>query len=453
MYHGRGSDAHPNLLRKYNSIDGMRSRMPAAEKVFPSPRPASDAGWDMWMTGLISSPRPPQQAQPQDEIVVHPPSSRAAPANGRRQGQPASARSGTSSEEHPAAIYAESRAMQKEVDKAVKIIRSILQSWHGTLRETFKRVDTDGSGSIDQQEFEEFLRLRLHLRFDYDLMVELMHRFADDSGEITFQSFCELVMGEQKQELGEDVDIHNAKKSKYYEEDEEDVTRDAIMVLRNRIRKRGERLRHIFDDLDRGNQGALSYDDMHFALHLFGVVMPKAQFDTMIRGIDKNYEGVITYPMFLKYFQENTVDRQMAHVRHAVGFSLEAAIVLIRETLLKKVRCDEKELHKAFRVFDRDGNGEVDAKEFGQALLREVGLKFEPDLLAQIIALLDKDGNGTVGFDEFFRYIMGTAVQDLLKFKDAYAKESAKSTCSTMSEGGCDSEVAQRRRSTTSLTS
>ena len=113
------------------------------------------------------------------------------------------------------------------------------------------------------------------------------------------------------------------------------------------------------------------------------------------------------------------------NVRHAVGFSLEAAIVLIRETLLKKVRCDGKELHKAFRVFDRDGNGEVDAKEFGQALLREVGLKFEPDLLAQIIARLDKDGNGTVGFDEFFRYIMGTAVQDLLKFKDAYAKESA----------------------------
>ena len=74
-----------------------------------------------------------------------------------------------------------------------------------------------------------------------------------------------------------------------------------------------------------------------------------------------------------------------------------------------------------FRIFDRDGNGEVDAKEFGLVLLRDVGLKFEPSLLAQIVAKLDTNGNGTIGFDEFFQLIMGTAPHQLIDYKRIYA--------------------------------
>lgn len=153
--------------------------------------------------------------------------------------------------------------------------------------------------------------------------------------------------------------------------------------------------------------------------------MPKTQFDTMISGIDKNNEGMITYPMFVKYVQENTVDRHMAHVRYATGFSLDAAIVLIREPLLLRIRCTDCTLHRVFRVFDRDGNGEVDSKEFGAVLLRDVDLKFEPHLLAQIIDRLDTNQNGSIGFEECFKCILGIGLRDMIKFKDEYALESA----------------------------
>ena len=135
-----------------------------------------------------------------------------------------------------------------------------------------------------------------------------------------------------------------------------------------------------------------------------------------------NFEGLITYTSFVKYFHANANDWHLAYIRHAKGFSIEAAMRLIRETVIKRTGCTQSSLQKVFRVFDVDSSGEVDSEEFGLGLTSKLGLQFDPKLLAEILDQLDTDGNGTIGFDEFFHYVMGMGLDQIAAARTAYMK-------------------------------
>eukprot|EP01043_Picozoa_sp_COSAG02_P030575 COSAG02_NODE_1958_length_10261_cov_16.118973_4_plen_512_part_00 len=395
----------------------------------------------LWLTGVLGDPalhpQPPTTTRAAGRVTV----------NGRRQGQPhdsgagqrGRARSpyssdargpsgGASSDSSSVSSWssrAEARDLNRRAEKAIKIIRSVLQSWDGQLRETFQRVDTNRSGTIDAAEFATFLRTKLHMNFDGATLGEIMSRFADENtGEITYQSFCELVMCDQSERLAS---------SKQMQTDaEEDAERDAEMLLRNRVRRSGTRLREIFDDVDRTGQGALSYDDLRFALHIFGVVMPEAQFDQLVRKIDVNNDQVITFQEFVNYFKHYNVDRQLSYVRHAQGFSLDAALRLIRETILNRCGASERSIAKCFHVFDEDRSGEVDEKEFIGVLTKHLGLKFDQELARQIVATLDSDGNGTIGMEEFYKFVMGLSSESVQRAKRSYRRRASDAQRSAM---------------------
>lgn len=393
----------------------------------------------LWLTGRVRAPsphphpHPPTAARPPRVGGEAPadaggaPEQAALPANGRRQRRREQSSSSACSSELSARMESasdcssasswssrgEARDLQRRANKAVHIIRSVLQSWEGSMRETFQRVDANRSGTIDAAEFATFLRVRLHMNFDSTTIGEIMRRFADGStGEITYQSFCKLVMGEQSERL---ESSHQMQKDAA-----EDSERNAEMILRNRVRRRGNRLREIFDDVDRAGHGALSYDDLRFALHLFGVVMPEAQFDALVRKIDTNNDQVITFKEFVDYFKYNNVDRQLSYVRQANGFSLEAALRLIRETILNRCGASERSVAKCFHVFDQDNSGEVSEEEFMGVLTQQLGLQFDGELAHQIMAKLDTDGNGTIGMEEFYSYVMGMSADAIKRAKRGY---------------------------------
>jgi Ca2+-binding EF-hand superfamily protein len=54
----------------------------------------------------------------------------------------------------------------------------------------------------------------------------------------------------------------------------------------------------------------------------------------------------------------------------------------------------------AFKEFDLDGNGSIDAHELGLAF-EIMGQGVHPDQLKKIIAEVDSDGNGTIEWVEF----------------------------------------------------
>ncbi len=65
-----------------------------------------------------------------------------------------------------------------------------------------------------------------------------------------------------------------------------------------------------------------------------------------------------------------------------------------REVLKQRVR-------QVFNLFDTDGSGEIDAKEFHD-LIYSMGKIMTDEEVAKYLAVLDRDGNGSISFDEFF---------------------------------------------------
>jgi hypothetical protein len=145
----------------------------------------ADPSLQMWVTGTLpGAPKPtkgalmlgPHSRSPRVG-AQHPGRGRRGPAaaapNRRREGEL-------------------STATKKKVDKAVKLIRSILTSWDSSLRKTFNTIDADRGGTIDLDEFSDFVRRVLHLEFDRETMVGIMREFGGGHPEIDYQRFCEV---------------------------------------------------------------------------------------------------------------------------------------------------------------------------------------------------------------------------------------------------------------------
>ncbi|XP_063711098.1 uncharacterized protein LOC134839469 isoform X2 [Symsagittifera roscoffensis] len=71
------------------------------------------------------------------------------------------------------------------------------------------------------------------------------------------------------------------------------------------------------------------------------------------------------------------------------------------ETAVKNLTDEQiEEFRKAFKIFDKDGDGNVSTDELGK-VMRELGQNPSEDELQEMIEEIDKDGNGEIDFDEF----------------------------------------------------
>ncbi len=67
-------------------------------------------------------------------------------------------------------------------------------------------------------------------------------------------------------------------------------------------------------------------------------------------------------------------------------------------TFFKKYSQDE--LRVAFRQFDQDGSGYIQANEL-EYIMQKMGRRFNKDEIDAMVNSLDKSGDGKIGFDEF----------------------------------------------------
>ena len=58
-------------------------------------------------------------------------------------------------------------------------------------------------------------------------------------------------------------------------------------------------------------------------------------------------------------------------------------------------------IREAFNMFDEDGSGDIDKKEF-RKLVQTLGLQLNEKKINELIGEIDKDGSGTIDYDEFF---------------------------------------------------
>eukprot|EP00945_MAST-04E_sp_MAST-4E-sp1_P002460 g2460.t1 len=80
--------------------------------------------------------------------------------------------------------------------------------------------------------------------------------------------------------------------------------------------------------------------------------------------------------------------------------SFSAQVTQARQKLPELDEEQILEFKEAFKLFDKDGGGSIDAEELGDAM-RALGQDPDPEELQNMVDEVDEDGSGEIEFDEF----------------------------------------------------
>eukprot|EP01051_Picozoa_sp_SAG22_P005564 SAG22_NODE_334_length_12094_cov_9.446019_8_plen_356_part_00 len=130
----------------------------------------------------------------------------------------------------------------RNAKKAVKLIRTILQSRGRSTKQLFQQIDTDHSGGLDFPEMCWYVKNKLHLNFDESTLKEVFDIFSDYGIEITYMNFVTNVVGEDKRD-GTSLDTNGAAPR---EDASGAANANAEATMRKRIRAAAGDLRTVF---------------------------------------------------------------------------------------------------------------------------------------------------------------------------------------------------------------
>ena len=125
-------------------------------------------------------------------------------------------------------------------------------------------------------------------------------------------------------------------------------------------------LKKNFVDLDTNSDGTLTIAEIKAGLDAAGVALPP-DFETLVKGMDSDGSGCVDYVEFL-------------------------AATLDRKTYMQRDVC-----WRAFRMFDRDGDGKISVAEFEEIL--------KDDTIRGMISEFDLNNDGEIDFEEFMLMI------------------------------------------------
>ncbi|KAI8099511.1 uncharacterized protein BX664DRAFT_272761 [Halteromyces radiatus] len=144
-----------------------------------------------------------------------------------------------------------------------------------------------------------------------------------------------------------------------------------------------QELQDMFNTFDKDHDEKVSSNELRNMLGSTGIDEP--QIDAMLSKVRTDTQGNLSFEEFAK---------------------------LMRPTLRTPLRLTKRqqELLETFKVFDRDGDGVINAKEL-TAMMHQLGDKITMEEAEQLISEVDENKDGVVNFEEFAR-MMGVRPPD-----------------------------------------
>jgi len=155
-----------------------------------------------------------------------------------------------------------------------------------------------------------------------------------------------------------------------------------------------EETRKVFVHYDRDGSGAIDMAEFRALVASLGLLIPAEEVENTFRAIDLDGNGTLEFEEFYQWFyvakshKNNPLKNKMRKMGQKTG--------LISIT-------DPEVIRRAFMSVDKDGNGTIDAKEFGQCC-RDMKLKVSEEEAKKLFEAIDLDGNGTLDFSEFLAW-------------------------------------------------
>jgi len=135
-----------------------------------------------------------------------------------------------------------------------------------------------------------------------------------------------------------------------------------------------QRLRRAFNRFDADNSGFISAPEMMQVLRLLGSNPSQAEFNNILKAIDRNNDGVVDFREFAQVWWK----REQEHIEEDF----------------------QEELMLAFKIFDADDSGTISAQELRDKLTT-LGERMTDEEVDELLAECDADGSGSISIAEF----------------------------------------------------
>eukprot|EP00030_Apusomonadida_sp_AF-17_P004265 a508851_1298.p1 GENE.a508851_1298~~a508851_1298.p1 ORF type:complete len:367 (+),score=160.21 a508851_1298:26-1102(+) len=237
------------------------------------------------------------------------------------------------------------------------------------LEQFFAKVDTNGSGALDR---EEFAKAMAGLNFvDVDVSPLFEKYDTDRHDSIEYSEFCSAFCG---------LTVHPA--------DMDPAARSVLAQLRAACARRGglngiRSIGRLFRIIDNSGEGFLTPDELKFGFIDFGVDMNSDKLDMAVREFDRSGDGKISYDEFLRGLRGPMSKRR-------------------RDLVLM-----------AYDVLDKDGSGQVTIEDIASAYDTSkhpeviAGRMTRDQVLREFLGQWDTlKRDGIVTRDEFLEYYL-----------------------------------------------
>jgi len=245
----------------------------------------------------------------------------------------------------------------------------------GIFLESFRQFDADNSGAIDANELDKAFKTMGQGCSPQQLQQIIKEVDTDGSGVIEWPEFLTIMrMFYPEKRLEFIRDFYGPA------EDFLEFTRDEIDVFVQTFR-----------EFDVNGDGHIDCDELEQGFKFMGQRVSKQQLKEIIEAVDDDGSGAVEWPEFLKIMR-------MMYPHKRIEFERKFYIPALDYPEFTRDEIDV--FVKAFRQFDLDGNGCIDANELTTAL-KYMGMRATKEAAQQIIDSVDKDGSGTVEWNEY----------------------------------------------------
>eukprot|EP00945_MAST-04E_sp_MAST-4E-sp1_P007574 g7574.t1 len=278
---------------------------------------------------------------------------------------------------------------ERATDKLEKRLRKILDKAIASgldFNDMFDEFDENKDGKISSDEFAKALK-KLGFHAENDEMNILMLRFdVNEDNTITISEFIDFAK--------------DAKGS---------LANKKLVAVEKRLKKiidkaedKGMSVRDIFKHFDKNDDGKITKNEWTDALGELGIDVTDAEADLVLNHLDSNHNGKLSLKEFARFVtgkdekESSGADGSNPKIRQ-----LEKRLVAI----FKKAEKKGMDVKDVFSHFDKDGRGEVDDRDFEDAL-EELGFRASRWELDTLVKKFDSNGDGYVSIAEFTDFAM-----------------------------------------------
>ncbi|KAK3093733.1 hypothetical protein FSP39_019382 [Pinctada imbricata] len=245
-----------------------------------------------------------------------------------------------------------------KIEELGNVLRALGQApTEAELSKMLSDLNSEGDDSDGKIDFEEFLNIAAQkMRREDDREDELVNAFKmlDKNGE-------GYIMGKELRNIMTTIG------EKLSEEEVEEMIKEAEMGEDGRISY--EEFKEAFSLFDKDGDGNVTTKELGTVMRSLGQNPTEAELQDMINEMDTDGNGTVDFPEFLTLMARKLSDADSV-----------------------------EDLIEAFRVFDKDGNGEISAAEL-RHVMKSLGENLTDDEVDEMIREADVDGNGQINYE------------------------------------------------------